>query len=496
MKKLRIIVMSLVVIAATVAVLFSYTYSNSEADLSKAVLKPGVYLTKWIIPDEDVYYSYSLPGYSQPLKTLPVSIKKPNRRLNNPIFGFIVIAKNQDSAKTSTRYYIIDESNGKNTGYDTLYFDANMNGDFTDEKQTNGKQDELFGKPGSNFEKIIFNYVADIPMNKLFAEVSNPNPVRLKMSFNIIRKPFRVYCDIYPRGCYTGYVDTNVGRLPFQMLDMDLNGRYDDLVTYKLNNYPQSDWVIMGTNRSDKYLNTSEMAKIISKQPVSQVNLFNDRLYRLKPDASGKSLSVSDYTGPSGKFKVSIGKIGSVAGGRFGYRLPLLAGESSAFELPEDGHAVTLPVGRYHIYSFIIEQRLNGLPRSQIQYMSHRDAVVIMNHESTMKVSGNIQFLIEPKKKQCTLQRGIANKTLLILRMPEGEVIHVNTRGESVVPTFKLKDASGKVVYKGDTNLEGYYKDFKVLPKSVKPGKYTAEATFDLGPFGGKLVAKRQVMVK
>lgn len=459
------------------------------------MLKPGVYPTKWIIPDEDVYFSYSLPGYSQFLKLLPASIKKPNQRLNNPIFGFIVIAKNQDSAKTSIRYYIIDESKGKNTGYDTLFFDANMNSDFTDEKPIKGKQDELFGKPGSNFEKIIFDSVADIPMNKLFTDVGNPNPVRLKMSFDIIRKPFSVYCVIYPRGCYTGYVDTNVGRLPFQLLDLNLNGRYDDVVTYKLNNYPQSDFILLGRNHYDRKLYGKGMVKILSKQSVSRANLVNDRLYQLKPDLSGTSLSVSDYTGPYGKFKVNIGKIGSTVG-RFGYRLPLLAGESSAFQLPNDGHAVNLPVGKYHVYSFIIEVPRKESRLSEIQYMPRNDAVITPDHETVMNVSGNIKFLIEPEKKQYTLQRGISNKTLLILQMPDGVVLHVDNPRGSEVPIFKLKDASGKVVYKGDTNLEGYYKDFKVLPKSVKPGMYTAEATFDVGPFGGKLVAKRQVMVK
>lgn len=492
MRKIGIITICLIGVAAVLAVLLLHEKSNSEADLSKAVLKPGVYPTKWIIPDEDVSAAISNSCYAGYIDKLPASVNLTKFVSKSPVFGYITSPGLGKSKGTIKHYFAIDESKGTDKGYDLLYFDANQNSLLSDDNPVaKDKSDHIYGNI-LDFQSCSFKSVADIPLDRLFPKIMNSNPVRLDFDFVIMKKMRKIYVTCRTRGCYSGTIDTSQGRLSFQLIDFNFNGKYNDAYKNKPYSLFLYDMMIFGYNRQQKY---GKKRKFYSGQVVSSINLFNDGLYIMKPDALGKNLSIADFAGLSDKFRINIGRIGRVSG-KFGYRLPVLSNQSGLYELPIDGHAVDLPIGKYHISGFSIEATSKELRGWEIQYMPHKSAVITRNRESIMNISGNIKFLIEPEKKQYTLQRGIKNKTLLRLQMTEGEVTRVDNPGLSVVPIFKIKDGSGKVVYKGDTNLEGYYKDFKVLPKSVKPGRYTAEATFDVGPFGGKLVAKRQVMVK
>lgn len=492
MKKIPIVVIVLIAGLVVISVFLFHTKSVGEADLSKAVLKPGVYPTKWIIPDEDVYATISNSCYAGYIDKLPSSVNLTKFISKSPVFGYSTSPDLKNPKKILKHYFAIDESKGTSKGYDLLYFDANQNGLLSDDKPvTKNNSDHIYGN-SPDFQLCSFKSVADIPLDKLIPKINNSNPVRLDFDFEILKKMRKICVTCRTRGCYAGMVDTSQGGLSFQLIDFNFNGKYNDTYIGKPYGVSPYDMIIFGYNRQQKY---GEKRKFYSGQVVSSVNLFNDRLYIMKPDVSGKNLSIADYTGPSEKFRIDIGKIGMVSG-KFGYRIPVLSNQSGLFGLPKDGHSISLPVGKYHVSSFIIEPPGKQLRGWGISYMPRDSAVITPDHESVINVSGNIKFIIEPYKKQYTLQRGIANKTLLILQMPEGVVLSVDNPGLSEVPVFKLKDASGKVAYKGDTNLDGYYKDFKVLPKSVKPGRYTAEASFDVGPFGGKLVAKREVFVK
>ena len=117
--------------------------------------------------------------------------------------------------------FALDESKGTDTGYDTLYLDVNGNGDLSDDPKAMAQPNE----EGSG--RIRFANVATVPLNSLCADSSSINPIRLDFSFSGSNDEID-FGEVVLRGCWCGEVETNKGKIPFRLSDVDLNGCWND----------------------------------------------------------------------------------------------------------------------------------------------------------------------------------------------------------------------------------------------------------------------------
>lgn len=475
----------------------SHRANSAPLSLKDAALKPGIYTAKWEIPKGLPAFYACLPHKDKLLRKLPDSVKAPRLVSKAPVFGYILFGAKETHSASGPIHYAVDESQRTKKGYDRLYFDANMNDDLTDDRPVERMKEE--NRPFT-YEDPMFQSVAVLPLNKLMPGVDNPNPVALDLQFSIDRVgSLPVESSNVVRGCYGGDIDTDRGKLHFQLWDGDLNVRYDS-------KWPSPgggngcDFIVLGKNKSGPF--GKEPDWYYSLQSVASVNSVNGRLYRLKPNPAGDALEVSKYTGPTGKLTLALGRIGETdtrlnsIDTRLNRDVPQVGGREGWFMLPTDGRPMDLPAGTYRLFGFAIKP-VRVPPYWSIDYYHMRPVIINAGKSTTTSIDGKIVFAIEPTVKRLVLRRGVETGVSLRLVLRDGEIFRVTHPGPGAVPTFVLKDASGKTVYRGTTNFgDGAYGDFGTIPKDLKPGEYKAISTYDLGPFGGVLKAERMVAVK
>ncbi|MHB0998589.1 MAG: hypothetical protein ACYC27_05025 [Armatimonadota bacterium] len=464
-----------------------------EADITEPGIKfeSGCHIALWEIPDKDTGFMASAPCYAEYLKQLPEGVKTPAFKSKSPLLGVIKVGF-KDKIETKI-YFAIDESEVTGLNHDTLYLDANRNLDLTDDGRTIGRIDHhnMPKFPGTGY----FTSAAKLPLNELLPSSNNHNPVELDLQIELNPKA-SPYMRNNIRGCYACSVTTNKGNVHFQIWDMNLNGCYDDKWSAKQGHrsYYDADIIVFGKNKIGEHYGDEPTFSMCT---VSNADSLNQKLYTLTPYKSGGSFHIADYTGPTGKVSLKMGKIGNTET-VVGHKTLKIFGDDGIFDIPSDGKQIDLPVGEYHAFVMDIDLVKGGEYKFWPLEYYHSAPIMVKEGQTTViPIEGNIKFLIAPDVKNLVLKRGVKNGTPIRYLLPKGELVHVGGDGLSTVPTFKLIDKSGKVVYKGETNLDRYtYRDLSILPKNIKPGRYTVEATHDLGPYGGFLKTSREAIVK
>jgi hypothetical protein len=161
-----------------------------------------------------------------------------------------------------------------------------------------------------------------------------------------------------------------------------------------------------------------------------------------------------------------------------------------------DGSPTVLPAGSYKAYSMALVASGASRRTAWLDYLYTDPFTIEPGQTRTLEIGGKVRLDIAPGTDPLVLTRGAESGVIFRLMLPKGEITRVNNPRTLGAPEFTLKDASGKAVYTGAAGLADYYRDMGYLPQSIKPGDYAAEASFDLGEFGGIIKSSRKVTVR
>jgi len=327
-------------------------------------IKPGTYRLTWDpntpSSDPEAYRHYSSKQARERMTKLP------ELKSDKPTYGCIQI-----DGTANLLCYIFDRDAGANR--DTLYVDANRNGDLTDDKPV-------------TWPSVSSSSFGDTPWVTVQAHqgtgdtrTSHPMKIRWRMRGLLPQNLDR-------KGAWAGMLDTSNGWAKVIVPDLNNNGLYNDgfdSATHYQPGLPTSDSILFkgGTDRFD-----SIRYALLFVQ--GEVQLIAGKPYILTASATGSEITVKAYTGPMGKLLVrkidlggSVGWSGSITTiGRNG-------------EIHHDavaGKEIMLAPGDYTI-DYINLILGSGQNRQDVQGFMHRPIHIEPNGQTVLDIIEKLQ---------------------------------------------------------------------------------------------------------
>ena len=410
--------------------------------LTAASLTPGVYRLKWDnrpASQDSLWSVYRQEQaaifLSKPTERIRGAVS--NRALAGPFWG--------DSFRIC-----LDESKGSGKGYDTAYIGTGSVY-ITDVDCRKMVKIPLVARNGGLYATA---FAADVPAGR-----RNAAPAR--RLFDIAA---RVQPDgrggvtgkawIYIRGAWHGRIKTDRGYVPVRLMEKEGFGQWQT--------------VIMG--RADN----SELDEptSLSLLHIGGAITFDNELYSLRVSPKGDSLSIQPYGGPTGVVRVRAVD---------GYGRPVRKASMFVGNLRyscSQGRKVMMPVGNYDEVTFNLQvgDRLNlftiypSLPR-----------LTIRKGAQTIDVGGPLSLGLEVGKSSDGA-RSIA--ATLLLPQPQ----QCRDWPTGVKASLQVRNWRGQTVHSEAIANESGFSVFFDLPRTLRPGVYTALISIDARPYDKKRV--------
>lgn len=431
MKKVFAVVIAVCLIAG--AILF-VNKSTNRAE-KPAALKSSAsakYSAKWV-NTSGKYGALILLGKT----TIDPKVKEqlkgmPKFKSASPIFGRIVPEKAYENSFKET-FFALDASEGSDRGYDTLYLDKNGNGDLRDD----GVSVNTSKNPAVQLQFVDIDLieVKDAQSNTL-----SPNKYALDVGFYLHAREVQVGLAMM-KGYWEGVISTERGDITFEVVDNNLNGKFNDTICIDDKENMRPDFVVLDLS---KIYGRSEHVRC-----VPGITVVDGKLYVLAPSPSGDTLEFYPYEGPTGEVKIEPGRIGNceIAGSESVY----IAGEPGIFDFKDYRSTFTLPAGKYNfVRTFVLpvdRQQKNG----SIIYQRKKDFVLKKGRSEKIAIKGNVTLKIAPDSEQLVLERGkpLTIETRFYIS-PDGEV---GLYGKDLSLKLKLLDSSGAEIRAYDSKF-------------------------------------------
>jgi len=248
-----------------------------------------------------------------------------------PLYGHVKLGNGKDTKYT----FVIDESRGTRSGYDTFYIDANNNQDLTDDP------------------KLVGTFTPEDPFSAEFATVELKVECDGK-TYTYHVKP-RVYSynrasvSLASAGYCQGEVTLDGKAYKVAVFDDLMNGCFNDVYTtppeYGRSGsiYGVGDTMMIDLNGDGKF--DKKAAYTPEVFHLSKYLPWGGRCYEVKVSADGRSLSLTESTAPSGYIKTHCAS----------YSAELL-GEDGAVKLQGEAR-VKVPVGKYRLATCTAEAK-------------------------------------------------------------------------------------------------------------------------------------------
>jgi hypothetical protein len=312
---------------------------------------------------EDVHWA---PG--QTVTVLPnpgEQLEKEPRHVSSHVrYGSIRLGENPDPYS-----YLLDESGGTGTGYDTIHFDANNNETLTDDG------------PG-----VVRTHVSESDLT----QATFP-PIEITLEQDGRSYPYHIRAvaetttgnvEFGPAGYWEGEILCSGAQHKIALFDTNFNGRYDDrsVVQEDLLSTPPGDTFFIDLDGDGEISIAREFAPEACR--LGKYFVVDRRCFQLDVAADGSNVTVSETDVPTGRLRfIGLGSHGD-------YWIEL-RGPDGPIKLALGRHSVPVPAGQYHIVSCIpCDEKDERNKHSQAQW-------TMLNQPVTVSANGRTELMLE-----------------------------------------------------------------------------------------------------
>ena len=341
-------------------------------------LTAGTYRLTWDpnAPGSDMF-SYGGESYDAAQAKAKTS-RLPELKSKKPFFTCVAL----DSA-TDLLWCVFDQSNAAGKGYDTLYVDANRNGDLTDDQPVTWRSTGTSG----------YTPWVEVQAHQGTGDTRTSNPVKIRW-----RMTSGDPSSILRKGAWTGTFDTSKGPARVILMDTNGNGAYNDFAGVDPGARPSGDQVAFRLG--------SESGPMLDWQGLTQgvPNVLGSKGYIFSANATGSELTVKPYTGPLGKLligKINIGghggKLSSVSmSGRYG---------DVEYDIAA-GKPLILPAGDYTI-NYVWMSVNTGSKTIEVMGDLSRSVHIKPNGQTILDITGKPRLTLQSDKRIVVLNSGV-----------------------------------------------------------------------------------------
>lgn len=330
--------------------------------------------------------------------------------------------------------FALDAVGVKAKGYNRLYFDANGNGDLTDDAPIDTKDVEAFGK-GKSFHCGFCN--VKVPLELDGVQVDHP----VSMEVNHTETPAMVYTYVRLTSAAVreGQIEHGGKKVRFLLVDHNSNGRFDDRVAVR--NLGSRLYVAVG----DVFLvNPSAKKARAAAAPdyyfVNRSVCLGNHYYKIEITPSGDRMKLEPV-------ELSIGYVTHSSPA---YRAVVYSDEHGVLMIEgARGQKVALPAGKWNLANYTIQAgSAAGAPTMvAAECPGDAQAVDVRKDDTTELTFG------EPFRAVVTANRRGDQKVSLSLKIvgKGGErCTDIRIKGKRPPnPTFEIRDKAGKIVHGG-----------------------------------------------
>ncbi len=286
---------------------------------------------------------------------------------------------------------VLDESEGTEKGWDTIYLDTNRNGDLTDEQPVSLAKASY----RSRTDWVTVN-AHQGPAGG--ARTDHPLQIRVTLNSPTSSNP---YIQLSRKGCWKGLIDTNKGKVDCATVDSNSDGTYGGtmVVNDSLGERTPGDYVFINTNGFIQLAPLSYGPHCITMNNVTKVG---GKFYDISVSPVGDKITVAPYTGGMGELVVmgkSIQGVSGVVKGMY------VTGEPGVYSVDgSDGKPILLPEGSYKIASASIA--LNTSNKMTLTCSMNLPVTIEAGKQAVVPITGRLTMAIEPDKPTLTLASG------------------------------------------------------------------------------------------
>ena len=474
------------------------TSKSSNQPPSGLVIKSGVYKTQWAIPEKPQPDWGAAPSFGECTEKVPPSLKgKPKFVSQHPMFGTLLFTSDPNRSDiASSMIFALDESNGTGKGYDALYLDIDGTRDLSNARKSTGElappvPKELQAEADHfGYFTTAFLSAAKLPYNKLFPRSGNSNAVLLDIGLGRTGDQWALFAST--RGLWQGEVETNRGKIPFRLMDLNRNGRYDERRGQPDMLVSHGDTVFFDWTGSGKFEVNEDAPPFAIGCELLPINLISGQFYILTPSASGDQLQVTDYAGPMVKLIVEATSIHGIP---VKARTLRLTGPCGFLDCPPD-QIPNIPAGRYGI--FVRMSAVHDGKRFAPFYEVEKD-LTSTGKPMHITIGGELTPEIKTVSPGMKLHMMSDGGVSLALHLPDRGNIGFDLDladdagtglepGHIGLPTGLVVNQAGKTVAHGTSDSWWGASEWFLYIRNLRdltPGEYTIDASIDIGPFGG-----------
>jgi hypothetical protein len=329
--------------------------------------------------------------------------------------------------------FALDAVAPKASGYDKLYFDANGNGDLTDDQPVSATEAD---PPGGNMPQSKF------PRVNVTLDVGGER-VEYAFLLSVTGRPsgdnaFAIV-SLHAAVAREGYVTLGAKRTKVVLVDRNSNGRFDDMVSVLPGgNVVEGDLLLIDPNPK-KGLPADGMAT--DRNPVGKVLFFGKRFYRLAVTPSGSKLQLTPV-------QLSLG---SVAGSGSAFRAVLTNDEYGVVTITgKKDEKVALAAGTWKLINYTLDATRGNGGRTAVEaaYANAPPSVVVKKGETAKLPFGSA---FHPVVTATRMDKAKVYLGLEIVGSGGERCRGIFVNGSRPPkPHFTIKDKDGKIVQEGD----------------------------------------------
>ena len=388
-------------------------------------IEPGVYNMEWRVPaSDDVSFGGRRGAAMGSINDQQISRFKGLSSAK----AFI--------GRTDRCTVILDESKGTGTGYDAAYVFENLpddseydlgsavkiklkrNGQVLVPQDANGHLvDRTIGDEGSRITKKV---ALSLSVHMTAREDGKEEPR---------------YAVLTLRGGWYGKINTDAGELDVQVIDINLNGIYNDKLSVDREHFslrPGDMILVGGTPKTfEEYRNLVYVAETVS---------YDGKLYNFDVSTTGDAVKIETYTGDVGKISVS-----ATDGHNKPTHCSTAAFYSQAGMFFGSGKDLTVPPGNYKCLMAVIVPEQSGPKEKRFGITVRPGAVVnvVRDKKTVVKVGGPMKVEIEPGSRTITAKAGQQKRIRLAFTVGGAALAGVDGSRRAWV---NIRDSKGKLL--------------------------------------------------
>lgn len=329
--------------------------------------------------------------------------------------------------------FSLDATGKKAVGYDRLYFDANGNGDLTDDPTTSATDVAQKGPTLSQSQFPRVNVTLDAGGEKV------EHAFTLGVVCSLAGGNFQATASIYSALAREGYITQGKKRTKVLLIDRNSNGRFDDVVSVKSNgSLAEGDLLLINPN---------------TKKGPSAGGMGTDRKLVAKTVCIGRSFYRMSVAPDGGKLKLEPTNLqmGNVVSSGHSYRAVLSSDDFGVVVITgARDQKVVLAEGTWKVINYVLDATRAGGKRTAVEasYGNKQPTVTVEKGETAeLPFGGAFRAIVTSGR---TKDKKIALRLQIVGPVGERCRSILVKGGRPPKPRFVIKDKNDKIVHQGE----------------------------------------------